>query len=412
MTGASIAAIGGGLTLLLTAATYAQQDFTWNGGGATDLWTNDANWLPGAPNFDLESGRLIFGSTGEEEQRPNNTAGQDWINIGGLVFNVTADAELTLTGLRSLSFDDGASITNDSTFLQTINNRIFGNGSDLTINAATGDLKFTLAINLRDADPEDAEDPGIALLEGASILGDILTFYQDLYANEAFLRTAQWRESVADLVRLLGYRLSPGLGGKATFAFEVKNDKPVVVPAGFPLQAQVEGLEQAADFETVEETIAYSALSKFHLYRPRLETQTIMAGLNNLEIDSVNGFSEGPIIDTIDIKAGDRMMLVPDAAMFDVSGTPYTAQKKAEILIVSEVQRILDRTIITFEGALTENRDTQVTAYRIGRSFRHFGHNAPAQLTKYNDSTKSVFQETTNFERNIWGTHTPSLSDV
>src|SRR5215510_2599165 len=67
-----------------------------------------------------------------------------------------------------------------------------------------------------------ADDPGIALLEGASILGDILTFYQELYANEAYLRTAQWRESIADLVRLLGYRLSPGLGGKGTFAFEVK----------------------------------------------------------------------------------------------------------------------------------------------------------------------------------------------
>ena len=58
------------------------------------------------------------------------------------------------------------------------------------------------------------DDPGIALLEGAAILGDILTFYQDLYANEAYLRTAQWRESVADLVRLLGYRLAPGVGGR------------------------------------------------------------------------------------------------------------------------------------------------------------------------------------------------------
>ena len=31
------------------------------------------------------------------------------------------------------------------------------------------------------------DDPAIALLEGASILGDILTFYQETYANEAFL---------------------------------------------------------------------------------------------------------------------------------------------------------------------------------------------------------------------------------
>ena len=65
----------------------------------------------------------------------------------------------------------------------------------------------------------EGDDPGIALLEGAAILGDILTQYQEVYANEAFLRTAQWRESIADLVRLLGYRLSPGVGGAATFAF-------------------------------------------------------------------------------------------------------------------------------------------------------------------------------------------------
>ena len=49
-----------------------------------------------------------------------------------------------------------------------------------------------------------ADDPGIALLEGTAIVGDILTFYQQLYANEQYLRTAQWRESVAELVRLLG----------------------------------------------------------------------------------------------------------------------------------------------------------------------------------------------------------------
>ena len=52
------------------------------------------------------------------------------------------------------------------------------------------------------------DDPGIALLEGAAILGDILSFYQEHYANEAYLRTAAWRESV----RRTGaaHRLSPG----------------------------------------------------------------------------------------------------------------------------------------------------------------------------------------------------------
>ena len=56
------------------------------------------------------------------------------------------------------------------------------------------------------------DDPGIALLEGAAILGDILTFYQELYANEAWLRTATWPQSIAALVRLdwLPARAGPG----------------------------------------------------------------------------------------------------------------------------------------------------------------------------------------------------------
>src|SRR5262245_16475714 len=139
---------------------------------------------------------------------------------------------------------------------------------------AYGDIREAL-LRWLDAEPNllpwshrGADDPGIALLEGAAILGDILTFYQELYANEAFLRTARWRESVADLVRLLGYRLSPGLGGRGTFAFEVKGDKPIVIPKGFPITAQVASLEPQADFETTTEATAYPWLGKFNLYRP------------------------------------------------------------------------------------------------------------------------------------------------
>ena len=59
-----------------------------------------------------------------------------------------------------------------------------------------------------------ADDPGIALLEAGSILGDILTFYQEVYANELYLLTATLPVSIAELVRQVGYRLSPGVGGR------------------------------------------------------------------------------------------------------------------------------------------------------------------------------------------------------
>src|SRR3989454_12677109 len=72
-----------------------------------------------------------------------------------------------------------------------------------------------------------ADDPGIALIEAAAILGDILTFYQEVYANELYLLTATLPVSIAELVRQVGYRLSPGVGGRGVFAFEVTGARPV-----------------------------------------------------------------------------------------------------------------------------------------------------------------------------------------
>ena len=86
------------------------------------------------------------------------------------------------------------------------------------------------------------DDPGIALFEADAVVIDILTFYQTHYANETYLRTAQWPQSITDLVRLTGYRLSPGVAGEATFALTIKGKLPVTVPMG-PF-AGIEGLFQ------------------------------------------------------------------------------------------------------------------------------------------------------------------------
>jgi len=259
-----------------------------------------------------------------------------------------------------------------------------------------------------------ADDPGIALLEGAAVVGDILTFYQEHYANEAYLRTAAWRESVADLVRLTGYILSPGVGGSAVFALEVKdkdkNNKPVTLPKGFPIRAQVTGLDSAADFETLEETVHYPAFNKFHLYRPRRPMGKITAGTTRLEVHAVSGKNDFKSIQSLDIKAGDRIMLVPDASVFEKNIT-YTTQKEAEIVVVSEVKQVLDRFIIHFKGGLTVHRGTTVTAYRIGRSFGHAGYNAADTITRYDDLKKEVKQISTNFFRKAGETHQQTGSE-
>jgi hypothetical protein len=217
----------------------------------------------------------------------------------------------------------------------------------------------------------EAEDPGIALLEGAAILGDILTFYQDLYANEAYLRTAKWRDSIGDLVRLLGYHLSPGIGGKATFAFGVKGTTPVLIPAHFPVKAQLVGSDKSIksiDFETIEACTAEPALSQFSLYRPFVHPQ-ITNGRNTFAVQTITLTKN-----KLKLEPGDRLMLVKK---------PTDLQTPRQIVVIAEVKENLDLTEITIEGSWQGDdvNSQEMTAYKLGRSFRYFGYNAPPTVT-------------------------------
>ena len=55
-----------------------------------------------------------------------------------------------------------------------------------------------------------SDDTAITVLELWAALADVLTFYQERIANEAFLRTARERDSVLRLARLLDYHPGPG----------------------------------------------------------------------------------------------------------------------------------------------------------------------------------------------------------
>lgn len=59
-------------------------------------------------------------------------------------------------------------------------------------------------------------DFGIALLELFAYMADILSYYQDRIANEAFLNTAQERRSVINHLRLIGYEMAPASAASTT----------------------------------------------------------------------------------------------------------------------------------------------------------------------------------------------------
>jgi hypothetical protein len=100
------------------------------------------------------------------------------------------------------------------------------------------------------------DDPTVALLDACASLLDVLAFYQERIANEAFIRTATERRSVLELARSIGYEMRPGVAASTLLAFTV-DDAPgsparVVVPVGTQVLSIPKKDELPQTFETVE----------------------------------------------------------------------------------------------------------------------------------------------------------------
>jgi Baseplate J-like protein len=113
----------------------------------------------------------------------------------------------------------------------------------------------------------DSSDFSIALVDAWSEVLDILTFYTERLANEAYLGTAVQARSVFELVNLVGYTPSPGVSASTTLVFTLATSPgspaTVPIPQGTRVQS-VPGPGQTPQvFETSEDltaTIAANAI--------------------------------------------------------------------------------------------------------------------------------------------------------
>lgn len=96
-------------------------------------------------------------------------------------------------------------------------------------------------------------DLGVVLLELFCGIGDILAYYLDVQAAEAFLPTARQRQNVIDLCKLIGYRLDTPVAATTTLRFSLSASlgTELIVPAGTACRALLN--DGQADFETVED---------------------------------------------------------------------------------------------------------------------------------------------------------------
>lgn len=127
---------------------------------------------------------------------------------------------------------------------------------------------------LADLGTRDDDDFTIALIDAWASACDVLTFYQERLANEAYIQTATERLSIGELARLVGYRLHPGAAAETDLVIFME-DPPaaapdvdvLLVPEGTRVQSQPGPEEMPQVFETIADLDARVAWNTF---RPRL----------------------------------------------------------------------------------------------------------------------------------------------
>lgn len=118
--------------------------------------------------------------------------------------------------------------------------------------SARADMVRAIPFYTSDWTAHVAGDQGMVLLELLAGSSDVLHYYLDRAAMEAFRATAIKRESVIELLRLIGYELRSAVPSSVDVVFTLPQafPDPVTIPKGTKLQTARLSREQPIVFET------------------------------------------------------------------------------------------------------------------------------------------------------------------
>ena len=209
-------------------------------------------------------------------------------------------------------------------------------------------------------------DLSIALVDSWSLALDILTFYTERLANEAYLGTAVEGRSVFELARLVGYKPSPGVSASTVLAFTLASapgsPSIVPIPAGTRVQS-IPGPGQSPQvFETsadITATIPANAIPASTSQPWQLlgsDTSTWITGTaNNIQVGNALLFVNAP------------------------GGTPSTTGPGALVFVTAvTIDPVGGNTLVAWDQPLpTGISGSQVCVYIFRTKAALFGANAP-----------------------------------
>lgn len=174
-------------------------------------------------------------------------------------------------------------------------------------------------------------EPVVALLDAWSAALDVLTFYQERFAHEAYLRTATESLSLRYLSQGLGYRAQPALSASTHLAFVVDDaasmPTQVSIPAGTQVMSVPVGTKLPQIFETSTDL---TARVDFNQLLPRLDQpQTLL---------SSSLASAGSVVTTLRLEGQSTGLQVGSLLRLGDSSTlQVTALRRDQSLLLTEV---------------------------------------------------------------------------
>ncbi len=219
----------------------------------------------------------------------------------------------------------------------------------------------------------DDDDFTIALIDAWATVLDVLTFYQERHAQEAYIGTATSRLSINEIAQLIGYRLHPGSAAETDMVF-LMEDPPgaepdvekLTIAQGTRVQSIPGPDEEAQVFETLADLDARVAWNAMVPRQERPIAVDAWPALGTWVAGQATGLSPG---DAVLILHPDRIAGASDLWAF-------------RRLKTVEPDATLDRTWIGWETALPTLSPAGETApvhkvFALRKQTALFGHNAP-----------------------------------
>jgi predicted phage baseplate assembly protein len=146
------------------------------------------------------------------------------------------------------------------------------------------------------------EDLTLAWLDACAAVDDVLSFYQERHANEAYLRTATERVSLTYLAREIGYEPRPGVAANTHLAFTIEDTpgspEKTWIEAGTRVQSIPGPNELPQTFETAQRIEARAVWNAM-----RVRTRAPHPLRTDLDTVIVKGIEAG-------LKRGDSLLIV------------------------------------------------------------------------------------------------------